>query len=204
MVQSLEEELKEQEQLQAEIAELVKGIRDSKDVQQKLFTQMAMKLDKADMLLATSEAINIAMDVTLHNIANCKTTGFKKQRVHIQDGRVVDTPRIWQQGDFHRTGYPLDLVIHGEGFFQILQPNGYMTYTRDGHLHLNRDGNIVTSDGDMLDPQIRISHDQIGFTIGSDGTVSVLVSGESQPSPPRNTASMPFCLACAAIRFILS
>jgi hypothetical protein len=82
MVQSLKEELKEQQQLQAEIAKLVKEIRYSENAQRKL-------------LLATSEAIDVAMDITLHNIANRKTTGFKKQGVHIQDGRIVDTYRVW-------------------------------------------------------------------------------------------------------------
>jgi flagellar basal-body rod protein FlgG len=171
MVKSLKEELREQEQLQAEIAEL----------EQKLFARMAMIQDKADSLLATSEAINIAMDVTLHNIANFKTTGFKKQRIHIQDGRIVETPRIWQQGNFYQTANPLDLVIEGEGFFQILQSDGDMTYTRDGNLHLDRYGNIVTSNGDKLDPQITIPVDQVGISVGSDGSVSVKMDGQSEP-----------------------
>ena len=170
-VQSLKEELREQEQLQAEIAEL----------EQKLSARMAMIQDKADSLLATSEAINIAMDVTLHNIANFKTNGFKKQIVHIQDGIIVETPRIWKQGNMRMTSRSLDMVIEGKGFFRILQPNGDMTYTRDGNLHLDRYGNLVTSNGDKLDPQISIPVDQVGISVGSDGSVSVKMDGQSEP-----------------------
>jgi len=147
---------------------------------QKLFAQMAMKLDKADVLLTTTDAINTAMDVTLQNIANFKTTGFKKQRVHLQDGRVVDTSRVWQQGRLLNTNIPLDLVINGDGFFRILQPNGDLAYTRNGSMHLDNDGNMVTVNGEMLDPQICLPRDQTSVTISSDGTVEVLQSGETQ------------------------
>jgi flagellar basal body rod protein FlgG len=180
IVQSLEEELKNQEQLQDEIAAVVKEIRTSDEAQRKLFVHMAMILDKVDVLTATAEAIDAALDVTLHNIANFDTPGFKRTRVHIQDGRIVDKPRIWDQGNFIATGNPLDLTIDGKGFFRILQPNGDIAYTRDGSMHLNLDGNIVTSEGNMLDPQIAIPQDQIGITIGSDGTVAVQQSGKSQ------------------------
>jgi len=181
MVKSLKEELNEQEQLQAEIAELAKTIRNSKDVQQKLFARMAMQQHKADTLLATSEAINIARDVTFHNIANFKTTGFKKQRVHIQNGRLVETSRIWTQGNYRSTANSLDMVIEGEGFFQIVQPNGNIAYTRDGNLHLDRNGNIVTSNGDKLNPQITIPSEQTRIAIGRDGSVTVTTAGQSQP-----------------------
>lgn len=184
IVQSLEEELKNQEQLQGEIAALVKEIRTSDETQRKLFVQMAMKLDKADVLTATAEAIDAAWDATLHNIANFDTPGFKRTRVHIQDGRIVDTPRMWDQGNFLATGNPLDLMINGKGFFRILQPNGDIAYTRNGSMYLNRDCNIVTLEGNMLDPQIQIAIPQGQFgasiTVGSDGTVSVMQSGKPQ------------------------
>jgi flagellar basal-body rod protein FlgG len=145
-----------------------------------LFAQITMDLDKAYLLLSTSDSINHAMDVTFHNIANFKTSGFKKQRVHFQDGKIADTPRIWQQGRSLTTNIPLDLLVSGEGFFQIRQPNGEVAYTRNGSMHLNGDGNIVTFNGDMLDPQICIPSDQIGITIRPDGTVEVQQSGNSQ------------------------
>jgi flagellar basal body rod protein FlgG len=180
IVQSLKEDLKEQQQLQAEIAKLLKEIRDSESAQRKLFAWMAKKLDKADVLVATGKAIDIAIDRTLHNIANWKTTGFKKQRVHIQDGKIVDTYRVWTMGDFSLTGNPLDIVIQGQGFFQIRQSSGEIAYTRNGNFHLNRDGDIVSSEGNPLYPKISIPQDQIGINLGSDGTVSIMKLGESQ------------------------
>jgi flagellar basal-body rod protein FlgG len=92
----------------------------------------------------------------------------------------VATQIIFSQGDFASTNNWSDVVIQGQGFFQIKQTDGQIGYTRNGNLHLNRDGNIVTSDGDLLDPQISIPPDQIGITIGSDGTVSVMRAGQAQ------------------------
>jgi flagellar basal body rod protein FlgG len=104
--------------------------------------------------------------------------GLKWNVEHFTDFRETVSNR--QQGDLSATSNPLDLAIEGDGFFRILQPNGDIAYTRNGRMHLNRDGNIVTSKGNMLDPQIAIPKDQIGITVGSDGTVAVLQSGESQ------------------------
>ncbi len=183
IVQSLAEELKNQEQFDGEIAPLVKGIRASDEAQQKLFVRMAAKLDKAAVLTATDRAIDTAWDAILHNIANFDTPGFKRTRVQIQDGRVVETQRNWQQGDFRATSNPLDLTINGEGFFQIRQRNGDIAYTRNGRMHLNLDGCVVTLEGNMLEPRIVLPPDQIAITIGADGTVAVLQSGGSQYQP---------------------
>jgi flagellar basal-body rod protein FlgG len=95
--------------------------------------------------------------------------------------KPVATDIIFTQGDFSETDNPLDVVIQGQGFFQILQSNGQLAYTRNGSFQLNRDGNIVTSDGNLLSPQITIPADQVGITIGSDGTVSVQQQGQTQP-----------------------
>ena len=75
----------------------------------------------------------------------------------------------------------MDIVIQGQGFFQIRQTNGQIAYSRNGSFHLNRDGTLVTADGDPLDPQITIPTGQLGITIGSDGTVSVLQAEQTQP-----------------------
>ena len=85
------------------------------------------------------------------------------------------------RGDFAATSNPLDVVIQGRGFFQIRLVDGQIAYTRNGNFHISRDGNVVTSEGDLLDPQITIPENQIGITIGSDGTVSVQVPGQTQP-----------------------
>jgi flagellar basal-body rod protein FlgG len=155
------------------------------------------------------EAQQLNIDTIAHNLANINTSGFKLRRAQFQDllyqnirqagaantattdipvglqvglgTKPVATAIIFSQGDFQATNNPLDLVIQGQGFFQIRQVNGQIAYSRNGNFHLNRDGNIVTSEGDLLDPQITIPEDQIGITIGSDGTVSVQLANQTQP-----------------------
>ena len=153
------------------------------------------------------EAQQINIDTIANNIANVNTTGFKQARAEFQDllyqnirpagtaaststeypiglqvglgSRPVATTRIYRQGDFRQTGNPLDLVIEGKGFFQVRLPSGETAYTRDGSLHLNKEGSLVTADGDPLEPQITIPADAQEIVIGSDGTVSITQSGQS-------------------------
>ena len=155
------------------------------------------------------EAQQLNIDTIAHNLANVNTSGFKQRKAQFQDllyqnirqagasntatteipvglqvglgTKPVATEIIFSQGDFASTSNPTDVVIQGQGFFQIRQANGQIAYTRNGNFHMNRDGNLVTSEGDLLDPQITIPQDQIGITIGSDGTVSVMQAGQSQP-----------------------
>jgi len=155
------------------------------------------------------EAQQLNIDTIAHNLANINTSGFKRRRAQFQDllyqnirqagasntstteipvglqiglgTKPVATEMNFTQGDFAATNNPLDMVIQGQGFFQIRQVNGQIAYTRSGNFHLNRDGNLVTSEGDLLDPQITIPQDQISITIGSDGTVSVMQAGQTQP-----------------------
>jgi flagellar basal-body rod protein FlgG len=155
------------------------------------------------------EAQQLNIDTIAHNLANINTSGFKQRKAQFQDllyqnirqagaantattdipvglqvglgTKPVATEIIFTQGDFSATNNPLDMVIQGQGFFQIRQSTGDIAYTRNGNFHLNRDGNIVTSEGDLLDPQITVPQDQVSVTIGSDGTVSVQQAGQSQP-----------------------
>ncbi|HEY7353502.1 MAG TPA: flagellar basal-body rod protein FlgG, partial [Terriglobales bacterium] len=87
---------------------------------------------------------------------------------------------VQTQGDFSHTGNSLDLAIQGQGFFQITLPSGETAYTRSGAFHLDQSGNIVTADGNPMDPAITIPPNATSVTIGSDGTVSVTTSGETQ------------------------
>jgi flagellar basal-body rod protein FlgG len=155
------------------------------------------------------EAQQLNIDTIAHNLANINTTGYKLRRAQFQDllyqnirqagasntastdipvglqvglgTKPIATEMIFTQGDYSQTSNPLDMVIQGNGFFQIKQVNGQIAYTRNGNFHLNRDGALVTSEGDMLDPQITIPQDQVGITIGADGTVSVLQAGQATP-----------------------
>jgi len=153
------------------------------------------------------EAQQINIDTIANNIANVNTTGFKQGRAEFQDllyqsirpagtasststeypvglqlglgTRPVATTRLYRQGDFRQTGNPLDLVIEGKGFFQVRMPSGETAYTRDGSFHVNKDGALVTADGDSIEPQITIPADAQEIVIGSDGTVSVTQAGQT-------------------------
>ena len=152
------------------------------------------------------QAQQINIDTIANNIANVNTTGFKQGRAEFQDllyqnmrsagtasssastypvglqlgmgTRPVATAKLYSQGDFQQTGNPLDLVIQGQGFFQIHLPTGETAYTRDGTFHLNAQGSLVTADGNAIEPQITIPPGAQNIVIGSDGTVSVTLAGQ--------------------------
>jgi len=154
------------------------------------------------------KAQQLNIDTIAHNLANINTGGFKQRRAQFQDllyqnirnagasntasteipvglqvglgARPVATEIIFTQGDFASTSNPLDIVIEGQGFFQVRLASGQTAYSRNGSFHLNRDGSIVTADGDLLDPQITIPQDQVGITIGADGTVSVQQANQTE------------------------
>jgi flagellar basal-body rod protein FlgG len=147
------------------------------------------------------------VDNIAHNLANANTVGFKQRRTQFQDllyqnlvqpgaaaGAQTVVPTglqlglgtrpssnevIFTQGNFQSTGNPLDLVIQGKGFFQVRRPTGELAYTRAGNFHLDRDGNIVTSDGDPLEPQITLPPEAQSISIAQDGTVSFLQPGQT-------------------------
>jgi flagellar basal-body rod protein FlgG len=150
------------------------------------------------------------LDVISNNLANVNTSGFKKSRAEFQDllyetlrpagtssSQDTEVPtgiqlghgtrpstvlKIFTQGDMENTQNELDLAIEGDGFFQIILPNGETGFTRDGAFKLDRDGRIVNSDGFALEPEIAIPTDAVSITVGMDGTVSVLQAGDSVPS----------------------
>ena len=145
-----------------------------------------------------------------NNLANASTTGFKKDRVIFEDllyqiqrqpgaqssqnnqlpsglqlgtgVRVVGTQKQFTVGNLQVTDQPLDMAINGRGFFEILQPNGNIAYTRNGEFHLSADGEIVNADGLLLQPSISIPEGAQSITIGQDGTVSVLLPGDVSPT----------------------
>ena len=147
--------------------------------------------------------------VISNNLANASTVGFKKSRAVFEDllyqinrqpgaqsteetqlpsglqlgtgVRVVGTQKQFTPGSLQITEQSLDVAIDGRGFFQIQQPDGTSAYTRAGQMHLNGDGEIVTAGGLLLDPNITIPQDSETITIGTDGVVSVKVTGEPAP-----------------------
>jgi flagellar basal-body rod protein FlgG len=154
-------------------------------------------------------AQQLNIDVISNNLANVNTAGFKKSRVDFQDllyqtmrpagtteaqgsqvptgiqvglgTRPASVTKIFSQGDFQQTGNPLDLVIAGDGFFQVMQPDGTTAYTRDGTFKLDAQGRMVTSDGFALQPEITIPAEATSISVGADGTVSVTLPGQMQP-----------------------
>jgi flagellar basal-body rod protein FlgG len=153
----------------------------------------------------TAQQMNV--DNIAHNLANANTVGFKARRAQFQDllyqslvqpgaaaGSQTVVPSglqlglgtrpaaneiIFTQGNFAATNNPLDLVIQGKGFFQVRRPSGELAYTRGGQFHLDRDGNLVTADGDPLEPQITIPPEAQAITVAPDGTVSFVQPGQS-------------------------
>mgnify|MGYP001627036821 FL=1 len=156
------------------------------------------------------EAQKINIDVIANNLANVNTIGYKKSRADFQEMiyqnvrtpgalsaegaqipsgiqiglgvRPVAVQKIFHQGDFVHTGNNLDLVIEGDGFFQIMTPDGTIAYTRAGAFKLDSEGRIVNSDGYALEPAITIPANTMHITIGSDGRVSVLQPGSAIPT----------------------
>jgi len=152
------------------------------------------------------------VDNTSNNLANVNTNAFKKSQVEFQDliyvtqrppgaeaaqglqvptgfqigsgSRVVGTTKLFSQGVLQNTGGDLDVAIQGAGFFQITLPDGSIRYTRDGSFRKNQNGQLVNSDGFLLQPQITIPPDAVSTTIGTDGTVSVISSGAPNTARP--------------------
>ena len=110
--------------------------------------------------------------------------------VEIQIGygtRLVATQRIFEQGQIQSTNNPLDIAIenegiNGDGFFQITLPDGTIGYTRDGAFKVSADGEMVTSDGFILEPSISIPEDGVSINIGATGIVEVSQFGQTAPS----------------------
>src|SRR5450755_4793650 len=93
--------------------------------------------------------------------------------------RPATSEIVQTQGDFSATGNPLDLTIQGQGFFQITLPSGETAYTRSGAFQVDANGNLVTADGNPLEPGITIPSGATSISIGSDGTVSVTLAGQT-------------------------
>lgn len=156
------------------------------------------------------DAQQTRMSVISNNLANVNTTGFKQDRAVFEDllyqtmrqpgaqsssstqlpsglmigtgVRTVATEKMHSQGNIIQTNNAMDIAIQGRGFFQILMPDGSLSYTRDGTFQLDSTGQVVMSNGYPLEPSITIPEDAQSITVGSDGTVSVLQPGDNAPT----------------------
>lgn len=154
------------------------------------------------------EGQQFKLDTIANNLANVATNGFKRGGVVFEDlmydslrqvgaassdqtqlptglqvglgARVSASTRNFSQGNLQQTGNHLDLAIKGQGFFQVQLPDGSTAYTRDGSFQLDAAGQIVTANGQVLQPGITIPANAQSVTVAADGTVSVTVPGQAQ------------------------
>jgi len=150
-----------------------------------------------------------SLDNIASNISNANTTGFKRSRIEFQDliyenmrgvaptaqgtttptalqvgggTRVVASVKNFEHGAPQQTGNPLDLMIDGDGFFQVLMPNGTVGYTRDGSWKLSADGQIVNNDGLTMEPPITVPPDATGILINPDGRMLITTATATEPT----------------------
>lgn len=156
------------------------------------------------------EAQQTRMSVISNNLANVNTTGFKKDRAAFEDllyqnlrqvgaqtsqdtrlptglqlgtgVRTVATEKMHTMGNIVQTNNSLDVAIQGRGFFQVLMPDGNIAYSRDGSFKMDDTGQLVTSNGYVIQPAITVPANATSITIGSDGVVSALTPGSVSPT----------------------
>jgi flagellar basal-body rod protein FlgG len=156
-------------------------------------------------------AQELAVQVIANNMANLRTTGYKRQRAEFQDllyehmrqvgsqtssqgnimpvgvdlgagVKTVGTPRLMSQGNLSPTGNPLDVAIRGDGFFKIQLPDGTFAYTRDGSFNLDNQGRVVTAEGNVVQPGLTLPPNATSITINQQGQLSVTVPGSTTPN----------------------
>jgi flagellar basal-body rod protein FlgG len=165
-------------------------------------------MDKALYVAMSGAQANLrAQAAVSHNLANVSSNGFKRSHAVFEDlmyqnlrqagsnsagestlptglqvglgTRAVATARQFSQGNLQQTSNPLDLAVLGQGFFEVQLPDGTAGYTRDGSFQVNSQGQLVTNNGYTITPGITIPPNAQSVSVGSDGTVSVTLPGQS-------------------------
>jgi flagellar basal-body rod protein FlgG len=153
-------------------------------------------------------AQEVNVQVISNNIANMRTTGYKRQRAEFQDllyehvrrvgtqtsdqgnilpagielgggVKTVGTPRVMSQGNILPTQKEYDVAIRGDGFFRILLPDGRTAFSRDGSFELDAQGRLVTAQGYVVQPGLTVPQNATGITINQQGQVSVSIPGQT-------------------------
>lgn len=151
------------------------------------------------------------VEIIANNISNVNTTGFKKVRPEFQDllyetlkpasnnqrsnspalnevqigsgTELTATTKIFTQGDVKQTNNNLDIAIHGEGFFVVTKPDNSLAYTRDGSFQVDKDGQIMTSQGYRLEPGFILPKDAIDIQITRDGFIKAILDSTKAEQP---------------------
>lgn len=155
-------------------------------------------------------AQELNVQVISNNIANVRTTGYKRQRVHFQDllyenfrragaatseqntqapagvfigsgVKASSTGRVMNQGSISPTEKEYDLALKGEGFFKIRIPDGRTGYTRDGSFDLDSQGQLVTKEGYIVEPGITVPQNTKSVNINAQGTIEASIEGQTAP-----------------------
>jgi flagellar basal-body rod protein FlgG len=157
----------------------------------------------------TGQQFNI--DTIANNLSNVNTTGFKLNRADFEDllyqttkiagtpateltvvptptqvghgVRVAATQKIYTQGALQSTGNVSDLALQGEGFFRVQTLDGTYGYTRDGAFKIDSNGQLVTSNGYRVMPEVTLPANFVrdSVTVSQDGKVSCLLPGKDDP-----------------------
>ena len=162
-------------------------------------------LDSLYIAATGMHAQQLNVDTIANNLANVNTAAFKRSRVSFEDllyrelaarqgllgaeaparfgagVAVADTVRIFADGDLRKTEGPLDVALRGQGFFEVLLPDGSRAYTRNGALQVNRDGLLATGDGHVLAANLQVPPDAREIAIDTSGRVTARVAGEARP-----------------------
>ena len=155
-------------------------------------------------------AQELNVQVISNNIANLRTTGYKRQQVHFQDllyqnlrragastsqqntqlpaglslgsgVKTTSTARVMSQGTLSSTEKDYDVAIRGDGFFRVTLPDGRTAYSSDGSFDLSAQGQLVTRDGYLLDPAITVPQNATSVTISATGAVQANIPGQTAP-----------------------
>ena len=172
-------------------------------------------MDRALWISKTGlETQQTRMAVISNNLANVSTIGFKRGRGIFEDliyqnirqpgaqssedtilpsglmlgsgVRTVATEKLHTQGNMIQTENAFDVAIQGRGYFQILSPDGEITYSRDGSFRVDAQGRLVTAGGYPVEPAINVPENTLSLNISNDGTVSVILPGEVEGVPIGN------------------
>ena len=148
-----------------------------------------------ELLAAAIRCIEEQARVVSANIANAQTVAYKRRAVRVTtsaveiDGQRYQVPTVagvdtvCTAGAITATDRTLDLAIDGEGFFEVILPDGTSGFTRDGSLQVNDDGELVTSAGYVLTPEVTVTNDVLEVSIDPEGRVS----GRTASAPDAQT-----------------